>query len=121
MIGEKSKEEKLFYYLRPEKLIPEDHILRLIHKQLIFPSSGPRSRICTATQGGHRFIQRRSPTFSCRLSFRQSSSNATNLHGIAPPFLISSGMMIILTRLLLIRSQSTRHLQPAMTFLMMAP
>ena len=27
MIGEKNKEEKLFYYLRPEDLIPEDHIL----------------------------------------------------------------------------------------------
>lgn len=27
MLGEKSKEEKLFYYLRPEDLIPEDHIL----------------------------------------------------------------------------------------------
>jgi hypothetical protein len=30
VIGEKKKEEKLFYYLRPEDLIPEDHILRLI-------------------------------------------------------------------------------------------
>ncbi len=36
MIGEKNKEEKLFYYLRPEDLIPEDHILRLIDKHVDF-------------------------------------------------------------------------------------
>lgn len=36
MIGEKNKEEKLFYYLRPEELIPEDHILRLIDKHVDF-------------------------------------------------------------------------------------
>ena len=36
MIGEKNKEEKLFYYLRPEELIPEDHILRLIHRHIDF-------------------------------------------------------------------------------------
>lgn len=36
MIGEKSKEERLFYYLRPEDLIPEDHILRLIHEHVDF-------------------------------------------------------------------------------------
>ncbi len=36
MIGEKSKEEGLFYYLRPEELIPEGHILRLIDKHVDF-------------------------------------------------------------------------------------
>ena len=36
MIGEKSKEESLFYYLRPEELIPKDHILRLIDKHVDF-------------------------------------------------------------------------------------
>jgi transposase len=30
VIGEKKRKEKLFYYLRAEDLIPEDHILRLI-------------------------------------------------------------------------------------------
>lgn len=36
MIGEKKKEEKLFYYLRSEDLIPEDHILRLIDRYVDF-------------------------------------------------------------------------------------
>jgi transposase len=36
VIGEKTKEEKLFYYLRPEDLIPEDHILRLIDHYVDF-------------------------------------------------------------------------------------
>lgn len=36
MIGEKNKEERLFYYLRPEELIPQDHILRLIHQHVDF-------------------------------------------------------------------------------------
>lgn len=36
MIGEKSKEERLFYYLKPEQLIPEDHILRLIERHVDF-------------------------------------------------------------------------------------
>ncbi len=36
MIGEKNKAETLFYYLRPEDLIPEDHILRLIDKHVDF-------------------------------------------------------------------------------------
>lgn len=36
MIGEKKKEERLFYYLRPEELIPQDHILRLIHEHVEF-------------------------------------------------------------------------------------
>jgi transposase len=36
VIGEKKKEERLFYYLRPEELIPQDHILRLIHEHVEF-------------------------------------------------------------------------------------
>ena len=36
MLGEKKKEEKLFYYLRPEELIPEDHILRLVDRYVDF-------------------------------------------------------------------------------------
>ena len=36
MIGAKKKEEKLFYFLRPEELIPEDHILRLIDRYVDF-------------------------------------------------------------------------------------
>jgi len=36
VIGEKKKEERLFYYLRPEDLIPEDHILRLIDHYVDF-------------------------------------------------------------------------------------
>ncbi len=36
MIGKKSKEDRLFYYLRPEELIPEDHILRLIDRYVDF-------------------------------------------------------------------------------------
>jgi transposase len=36
VLGEKKKEQKLFYYLRPEELIPEDHILRLIDQYVDF-------------------------------------------------------------------------------------
>ena len=36
MIGEKKKSDKLFYYLRPEALIPENHILRLIDHYVDF-------------------------------------------------------------------------------------
>lgn len=36
MIGEKKRKEKLFYYLRAEELIPEDHILRLIDRYADF-------------------------------------------------------------------------------------
>lgn len=36
VIGEKTKEEKLFYYLRAEDLIPQDHILRLINHYVDF-------------------------------------------------------------------------------------
>jgi transposase len=36
VLGENKKEEKLFYYLRPEELIPEDHILRLIDQYVDF-------------------------------------------------------------------------------------
>ena len=42
MIGEKKKEEKLFYYLRPEELIPEDHILRLIDRYVDFSFIRPK-------------------------------------------------------------------------------
>jgi len=27
VIGERNKEKELFYYLRPEELIPQDHVL----------------------------------------------------------------------------------------------
>jgi transposase len=36
VIGERNKEKKLFYYLRPEELIPQDHILRLVHDHIDF-------------------------------------------------------------------------------------
>jgi transposase len=36
VLGEKKKEEKLFYYLRFEELIPEDHILRLVDQYVDF-------------------------------------------------------------------------------------
>lgn len=36
VIGEKKKSNKLFYYLRPEELIPENHILRLIDRYVDF-------------------------------------------------------------------------------------
>lgn len=42
MIGEKKKSDKLFYYLRPEELIPEDHILRLIHRHVDFSFIRPK-------------------------------------------------------------------------------
>jgi transposase len=42
VIGEKKKEEKLFYYLRPEDLIPEDHILRLIDHYVDFSFIRPK-------------------------------------------------------------------------------
>ena len=42
MIGEKKKEDKLFYYLRPEELIPEDHILRLIDRYVDFSFVRPK-------------------------------------------------------------------------------
>jgi len=40
--GEKKKEEKLFYYFRPEELIPEDHILRLIDRYVDFSFIRPK-------------------------------------------------------------------------------
>lgn len=55
------------------------------------------------------------------LSSLGQSSTAMNRPGEAPPFLISRGRMIIFTRFFEIRSQSTKHLQPAMTFLIRAP
>ena len=42
MIGEKKKSDKLFYYLRPEELTPEDHILRLIHRYVDFTFIRPK-------------------------------------------------------------------------------
>jgi len=42
VIGEKKKEDKLFYYLRPEELIPEDHILRLIDRYVDFSFVRPK-------------------------------------------------------------------------------
>jgi len=42
VIGEKKKANKLFYYLRPEELIPEDHILRLIDRYVDFSFIRPR-------------------------------------------------------------------------------
>ena len=49
------------------------------------------------------------------------SSTAMKRHGDAPPCLINSGRIIIFTRGLVILSQSTRHLQPAIDFLINAP
>jgi hypothetical protein len=42
VIGEKTKEDKLFDYLRPEELIPEDHILRLIERYVDFSFVRPK-------------------------------------------------------------------------------
>ena len=49
------------------------------------------------------------------------SSTAIKRQGDAPPCLINSGRISIFTRGLVILSQSTRHLQPAMDFLINAP
>ena len=42
MIGETKRSDKLFYYLRPEELIPENHILPLIHRHVDFSFIRPR-------------------------------------------------------------------------------
>jgi len=42
VLGENKREEKLFYYLRPEELIPEDHILRLIDRYVDFSFVRPK-------------------------------------------------------------------------------
>ena len=42
VIGEKKKDEKLFYYLTAEDLIPEDHILRLIDHYVDFSFIRPK-------------------------------------------------------------------------------
>jgi transposase len=55
VIGEKKKEEKLFYYLRAEDLIPEDHILRLIDHYVDFSFIRPKLEH-TATPGDHQSI-----------------------------------------------------------------
>jgi hypothetical protein len=49
------------------------------------------------------------------------SSTAMKRQGDAPPSLINRGRMIIFTRSFEILSQSTRHLQPAIDFLINAP
>jgi hypothetical protein len=49
------------------------------------------------------------------------SSTAMKRQGDAPPCLINRGRMIIFTRGFVILSQSTKHLQPAMDFLISAP
>ena len=49
MIGERKKSVKLFCYLRPEELIPEDHILRLIFRYVdsFYPTQV--ERVCSHT------------------------------------------------------------------------
>jgi transposase len=42
VLGKKKKEEKLFYYIRPEELIPEDHILRLVDRYVDFSFVRPK-------------------------------------------------------------------------------
>ena len=42
MIGSKKNEQKLFYYLHPEELIPEDHVLRLIDNYVDFSFVRPK-------------------------------------------------------------------------------
>lgn len=42
MLGKRSKEKKLFYYLRPDDLIPADHILRLINEHVEFSFIGSK-------------------------------------------------------------------------------
>lgn len=36
MLGEKRRDEPMFYYMKIDDLIPEDHLLRLIHKHVDF-------------------------------------------------------------------------------------
>jgi transposase len=52
VIGEKKKANKLFYYLRPEELIPEDHILRLIDRYVDFSFIRPRVEHLYSHTGG---------------------------------------------------------------------
>jgi transposase len=42
VLGENKKEEKLFYYFRPEELIPENHILRLVDRYVDFSFVRPK-------------------------------------------------------------------------------
>ena len=42
VIGEKKKSKELFYYLSPEELIPENHILRLINRYVDFSFIRPK-------------------------------------------------------------------------------
>ena len=34
MLGRKDRSEKMFYYVKIDDLIPEDHLLRLIHRHV---------------------------------------------------------------------------------------
>jgi len=36
MLGEKQKQEPMFYYIRMEEIVPEDHLLRQIHRHIDF-------------------------------------------------------------------------------------
>jgi transposase len=36
LLGEKQRSEPMFYYIKLDDLIPEDHLLRLIHKYVDF-------------------------------------------------------------------------------------
>ncbi len=50
MIGEKKKSDKLFYYLSPEELIPQDHILRPINRYVDFTFIRPKvEHLCSQT------------------------------------------------------------------------
>jgi len=48
VLGERNKEDKVFYYLRPEELIPEDHVLRLVKRYVDF--SFVREKIQSSVQ-----------------------------------------------------------------------
>jgi hypothetical protein len=52
VIGKRNKEKKLFY-IRPEELIPQDHILRLIYDHInFFLLSVPKSSISIVIRDG---------------------------------------------------------------------
>jgi transposase len=36
MLGEKQRKEPMFYYVRMEDIVPEDHLLRLVNKHIDF-------------------------------------------------------------------------------------
>ena len=66
-------------------------------------------------------VIRHSVTKSDLAGLQPNYSTAMKRQGEAPPFLIKSGSTIIRTRFLEIWSQSTKHLQPAIAFLISAP